>query len=220
MLVNRKISGFTFVEVLIAMLLNAFLLAALIAIFTSNLEHYRKVLAYNQLNEQLHAALKLMSDDIRRAGYWANAQNDVGTGQNNNPFMAAGLDVAVTGGNCILFSYDRNSNGSLPSIATGSDDERYGFRLNGQAIQARPPGASFSCAAAATAWENLTDPAIINITNLTFTLNQTTLTTGPGTTGLLIRSVDISITGQLVRDSSLTETLTQHVRIRNDKFLP
>jgi prepilin peptidase dependent protein B len=219
MLLKRRSQGYTFTELMIAVVLNAFLLSALIAIFASNLQHYRRTLAANQLNEQLQSAMKLMTDSIRRAGYWANARNDVNTNQNNNPFMAAGLDVSVTGGSCILFSYDRDNNGSLASISSGTNDERYGYRLTSQAIQARPPGAAFACNAAASAWENITDPNIINITALSFTLNQTTLTI-VGTTALVVRSVDISITGQLVSDSSVTKTITQHVRIRNDKFVP
>jgi len=218
--ISKKTGGFTFVELMIAILINSFLLIALIGIFTSNLQHYRQTLAANQLKEQLQAAMKLMSDDIRRAGYWANARNDLTTGANTNPFMASGVDVAITGGNCILFAYDRDGNGSLPSVASGSDDERYGFRLINQTIQARPAGASFACNAAANAWENITDPNIVNITSLGFTLNQTSVPAGTGTTAVLVRSVDISISGQLVSDTSVTATITQHVRIRNDKFIP
>src|SRR6185503_16427844 len=97
-------------------------------------------------------AMQLMSNDIRRAGYWGNAISDINTGANNNPFMAAGTDIAITGGNCILFSYDYNNNGTLPTISSASDDERYGFRLSGSTLQTRPPGASFDCSAAASAW--------------------------------------------------------------------
>ena len=66
----------------------------------------------------------------------------------------------------------------------------------------------------------MTNSNVINITALTFTLNTTTLTTGPGTRGVAIRSVDITLTGRLVNDATVTKTLTQHIRIRNDKFIP
>lgn len=213
--------GFTLTELLVALVLNAFLLIGLVSIFTSNLNHYRTSISVDRLNGQLEAAMLLMTDDIRRAGYWSNATNDIGTDQNNNPFMTSSTNISVNNsGNCILFTYDKNQNGSLPSISSSYDDERYGFRLRSQAIQARPPGASFSCTASTNAWENITDSNIIEITALNFTLTKTTLTVGPDTQGIVSRSVDITLTGRLSSDHSITRTLTQHVRIRNDKFTP
>lgn len=206
---------------MVALAINAVIFSALITIFIANLSHYKKVVNTNRLNQQLQSTLDLMTNDIRRAGYWANASTDVGLNQNNNPFVAVGTDISINGTNdCILFTYDHSSNGLLPSISTSYDDERYGFRLMNQAVQTRPPGAAFSCVAAASAWENVTDPNIINITNLTFTLATSTVTTGPAVKGITMRSLTISITGQLVSDATVTRTLTQHVRIRNDKFIP
>jgi len=211
-------AGFTLVEILIALVINILLLLALTSLFSSAVNHYNKISNVNLLNQQLQAAMQVMVNDIRRAGYWGNAQNDVGTHTNNNPFQVAATDVTVTG-SCILFSYDYNSDGSIPTITSASDDERYGFRLNSSILQARPRGATFDCAAAASAWENVSNPTIITITGLTFTLNSTTVPSGAVSNSLRIRSVDISLTGQLATDATVTKTLTQHVRLRNDKFV-
>lgn len=216
---RKRNAGFTMVELMIAVGLNMLLFSALLAVYLANLDHYRRTLNIMRLNQQLQAVMTVISSDLRRAGYWANARTDVGLAQNNNPFMASGTDVSITG-SCILFSYDRDSNGSLPAVSSSIDDERYGFRLINQAVQARPPGAAFSCAAAANAWENLTDPNVIQITTLSFVLNSSTVTTGPGTQGILMRSVDITLTGRLTSDNTVSKTLTQRVRIRNDKFIP
>ena len=214
-----KYSGFTFIELLTALAINLILFGGLITIFLSNINHYRISINANRLNQQMQTAMLLMTNEIRRAGYWANSQNDIGTGVNNNPFITTGTDISVgTGNTCILFTYDSNNDGSLPSISSSYDDERYGFRLSGQTLQARPFGAPFDCAAAANTWENVTDSNIIQITSLSFTLNQSTIATGPGSKTLIIRSVDISMTGQLTSDNSVTKTITQHVRIMNDKF--
>lgn len=202
-----------------ALVINVLLFGALLTAYLANINHYRETLETLRLNQQLQTVMNIMSNDIRRAGYWANAGSDVGLAQNNNPFMAVGTDLSISG-NCILFAYDHNSDGTLPSVAGGIDDERYGFRLIGGAVQARPPGAAFNCAATQAAWENLTDPSLIEITVLTFTLDSTTLTTGPGTRGILLRNVDITLTGRLVNNNAITKTLTQRIRIRNDKFIP
>jgi len=216
-----KQQGYSIVELLIGITMSLILFTALIAVFSTNLGYSSKSLKIDKLNSELQSALMLMSNEIRRAGYWANASSDLAASSNHNPFMSTtnGTDISVPNSSCILFTYDKNADGTLPAISSASDDERYGFRLNSQVLQTRPYGASFSCAAAASAWENVTDSNVVLITNLSFTLNQTTVSSS-GTTSLLIRSVDISITGQLANDSTITKTLTQHVRIRNDRFTP
>jgi len=216
---DSKILGFTLIELLVVLTISSILFIALTAVFTANILHYQKVLNTNRLNQQLEFVMQLMTNDIRRAGYSANASNDIGTNLNTNPFVAAATDISVNAANnCILFTYDHAKSGTLPAIAAGADDDRYGFQLSGNAIQARPPGATFVCAA--TDWENVTDTNVISITALSFTLNTSTVTTGPGAQGIKMRSVDISVTGQLASDATVTKTLTHHVRIRNDKFIP
>jgi len=218
---KHRLLGFTLTELMIALVINAFIFLSLVNVFSANVTHYTATLNANRLNQQLQAALQLMTGDIRRAGYWSNARNDVGTNQNNNPYMASGYDISVggTGNSCILLSYDRNSNGSLPLITSTADDERYGYRLSNQAIQARPWGATYSCTAPATNWENMTDTTIVNITSLTFTLNSKSVAVS-GSGNILVRSVDITVTGSLVIDPTVTKTLTQHIKIRNDKYVP
>ncbi len=223
MLTIRKYGarGFTLTELLVVLVINLLLFSALITLYLANLNHYRKTLDNMRLNQQLQSVLILMSNDIRRAGYWANASTDIGTNQNNNPFMTSSTNISVNAGaDCILFSYDKNSDGLFPAINPAIDDEQYGYRLNNQVLQARPPGAPFSCTASASSWENMTNTSNIQITNLTFTLTTSTITTGPGIKGIIMRSVDVSITGRLASDNSITKTLTQHIRIRNDQFIP
>lgn len=218
-MLNKTIKGFTLIELMIALIISTILFIAIISIFVTNMSYYKKTFVTNKLNQQLIGILDVMSNDIRRAGYWQNANSDIGTFQNNNPFQVSGADISVNGAqNCILFSYDHDINGSLATINSGSDDERYGFKLNNGVIQGRTSTGGFSCTA--TDWENITDSHDINITALTFTLNTSTVTTGPGTRGIAIRSVDITVSGQLTSDATVTKTLTQHVRIRNDKFIP
>jgi prepilin peptidase dependent protein B len=213
---NKKsshLAGFSLVEMLIALVVNVILMFALITVFSSNIGNYTAVSNSEVLMQQLQAALQLMTNDIRRAGYWSNASNDISSGQNNNPFMAAATDVSVNAtNNCILFTYDHNGTGTLPAISR--------FRLNGQTLQTRPFGAAFSCTAAASAWENVTNPAIVQITNLSIILTPTNVPVGATSNYMILRSINISITGQLASNTSVTKTLTQHVRIRNDKYVP
>lgn len=155
---KNKYAGFTLTELMVALVVNALIFIFLLGLFVANLTHYNLVLNTNRLNEQLEAIMQTMTAEIRRAGYWANANSLIGTNTNTNPFMVSGTtDVTVggTGNSCILFTYDHGSAGgaSLPAISSSSDDDRYGFRLQGNYIQTRPWGAAFSCGAAASAWK-------------------------------------------------------------------
>lgn len=215
----KSSGGFTLIELMIALAINLILFGGLIMVFISNINHYKTSINVNRLNQQMQTAMLIMSSEIRRAGYWANAQNDLGSSTNNNPFMASGADITTgNSGSCILFTYDRDGNGSVSAISATTDDEHYGFRLSGQILQTRAYGAAFDCSAAATAWDNITDSNVIQVTSLTFTLNQSTVTTGPGNKGITIRSVDISMTARLTSDNSVSKTITQHVRLMNDKL--
>jgi prepilin peptidase dependent protein B len=220
LMTSLKPKGFTLIELMVALVINALIFIFLIGIFANNLTHYNLTLNTNRLNQQLEEIMQIMTFDIRRAGYWANASNNIATNTNTNPFQSSsgGTDIAING-SCITFTYDHNSNGTLPGVNSTSDDERYGYRLNGIYIQTRPWGANFNCGASANAWENMND-STITITTLTFTLNSSTITTGPGAQGITERSVDIVLTGKLTSNPTITKTLRQHVRINNDYFVP
>ena len=65
-------AGFTMIELLIALVINALLATALISMFISNLNYYHRNLNANRLNQQLQTALLFMANEIRRAGYSGN----------------------------------------------------------------------------------------------------------------------------------------------------
>src|SRR3989338_9237460 len=96
--------GFTLVELLVALAINVFIFGVLISIFVTNINHYRRQIQFNRMIEQLSSAMELMTDEIRRAGYWQQSYTDVGLNRNTNPFQASGVDVAIISVNCIRFA--------------------------------------------------------------------------------------------------------------------
>ena len=219
MLNKNKQQGFTLIELLIAMTISLVIIAGAMAVFFAMTKSSRNTLEVSRLDRDLNNALNIIASDIQRAGYWGQS-----TSSSTNPFMVTGsTDIQVSGGNCILLTYDTNGDGTLPGLGSGTDDERYGFRLMNGAIQYRPHGASFNCGAASSAWDNLTDPNVMTITTFSVTLNNEAIDldgAGSGTATTNIRTVDISITGQLANDSSISKTLTRTVRVYNDKYSP
>ncbi len=223
MLIRRKQQhhyGYSLIELMTTLVITGLILIALLTISTSINKHSKELMSRSELRQTLGAVISIMASDIRRSGYWANATNDLDSGANTNPFMAVGTDVFINpANNCIILSYDTNKNGVLPDIGTAPDDERYGFRLYNNFIQARPLGTSFSCDSAENMWEDLTDPNIINVTSLSFTPNYKTIALSGGGQ-FIIRNITILITASLTDDATMTAAVTKTIRVRNSKYVP
>ncbi|WP_454780531.1 prepilin-type N-terminal cleavage/methylation domain-containing protein [Legionella sp. WA2022007384] len=216
---NKQHKGYTLLEILIGISIGLFLLGGSIAIYISLMRSFYNVIAVNRLDQQLRSAMNMMVIEIRRAGYSANAANDIGTGTITNPFIASANDITVPISSCILFTYDTDSNGAMPSLNSTGYDKRFGFRLSNNVLQARASTDSFfDCTNGS--WINLTDPSQIQVTNLAFTLTPTVLTLSNGVSTLTIRNVTVSLTGNLISDTSASRTFVQEIRVRNDKFQP
>lgn len=215
--------GSTVLEVLIGLSLGAFIIASSIGMMYGILRSNVDTLRVTRLEHELRTAINLMAGDIRRTGFWGNAISDIDTNANNNPFLTGGNELQVSA-NCILFSYDTNNDGSIPALDTDPEDERYGFRLVNNTVQSRPAShGTLDCSDGDDEWENITNNDLVNITNLTFTLNSQSMDidgAGAGTATIGVRRVDISITGALTSDAGVSRTLTESVRIRNDLYTP
>lgn len=203
-----RTKGITLVELMIALLVAAIIIVGVMAVFVSVVRHGRGDVQVAHLESNLHKVVSAIARDVGRAGYWASAEQSA-----TNPFTQAGTDISVNAAhNCVLITYDHNSDGTLPAVNTGSDDERYGYRLMNGAIQYRPNDASFDCNASSTSWTDLTDSNVVTITN--FSVTKNTASNG----NIQIRSITLSITGQLVSDASITKTITQTIKVNNDRY--
>ncbi|HEX4870841.1 MAG TPA: prepilin-type N-terminal cleavage/methylation domain-containing protein [Nevskiaceae bacterium] len=120
-----------------------------------------------------------------------------------NPFEP----ITLTGGNCILFSYDLDEDG------VRDDNERFGYRLDGTEGAIEASTTATSCTAGA-AWENFSDERLIAVT--AFSIAQAT--TATATTNLLqsqVREYNLSLSGRLRSDTSSQRTLQNTVQVRN-----
>lgn len=119
--------------------------------------------------------------------------------------------VLTSSGACILFASDTDFSGTY-------DDQRYGYRYGSadKAVQIRiSTAATDTCDSGA--WENLTDERSVEIDSFTVRDDSPDAFTSVGF-NIAIREYTISITGHLKSDSSVTRTIQETVRVRNDRL--
>lgn len=227
--------GFTLIELMIAILIGFIVVAAVLTIYFSTVRGSSNTLKLTRLNQDLGVAMLIMTNDIRRAGYWGGAVT--GANLTQNPFTdvevrdvgAAALQVPVAGtpvsGNCITYAYDANAwpdaTYNIANSAAPDAAEYFGFRLANNAIQIKTQGTTSQAVACDDgAWVNLTDPDEVTITNLQFTLSAEYSATNASGNMVTARSVNIVISGQSESDAAIDASLTDIVKIRNNLVEP
>lgn len=230
MLNGLRQQGLSLVELMIGLLLSTIIVLGGINLYLSIVRSGADVYERNRLTDELRSMNAILVKDIRRAGFWE--ANPVADDVWSNPFTASGTDLVIgeksgeAASSCVMYSYDLDTNGAVSDPNDPSaTQERFGFRLNNQKVEMFA-GDSFSCSGGT--WETLSSPDVL-ISNLGFSLAQVcldvateTVETCPCNTGDAcqhIRTVNVSITAQLAQDAAVTETLTEAIKVRNDKFV-
>lgn len=215
---HAKSAGFSMVELMVSITVGLIVMAGVIGLFVNTVKASSDAIKMTRLNQELRAAMDVMTRDIRRSGYWANASSTIGppatSTANNNPFDI--IDVNTTDGvanSCITYSYDADSDGD----ATVPDDEMFGFRLKTGAVQSREDDEDCD---ADEDWEDITDKQSVLITNLEFRLTHPKVLTVTPSTGsqIKIREVTLTLKGELKSDSTVTREIKETVRVRSDKW--
>jgi prepilin peptidase dependent protein B len=170
MLTPFRQQGASLVELMIAMLLGLASLSMLASVTGYGIGTNANLLSQSRLTEEMRAALFLIKRDIRRAGINGNAlarvQDPVANPSNFANSIILGAYPGEVADSCILFSYDSDLDGQLDVVGT---NENYGFRLKDGAIEVRQGGATCE----EDGWQDLTDSQVVEITGLTFSLEQT-----------------------------------------------
>ena len=110
-------SGLTLIELMISMVIAGMLLAVMVLAFTGQSRSYNTQQDISVLQEDMMAALQLMSRDIRMAGY--------------NPAGATGIGVELANGANFQATQDLSGDGVIPA---GFSDERILYALNGTTL--------------------------------------------------------------------------------------
>ena len=213
-------AGFSLMETLISLALSMVVTSAMVVLMGNSMGTTTRIIQMAQLTDQLRNAMSMMTRDVRRANYSANAaycyaNSDCGIDGSANQFA----DIDVTDGSCFTFGLDRDFDGDA------SDDGAGGFRrvvAGGVGLIEMWIGDNApDCAAANDAnWVAVTDPDFVDVT--TFAVNDAASFSGSvtGEAGSTItartRQIQVQIEGRVIRDNSITRRIEDIIKARND----
>ena len=212
---RRCQAGLSLVELMVGVAVGLFVVAGATVAVSNQLGDNRRLTLETQVQQDLRAAADLIVKDIRRSGYWGQAETGVwhpaAVAVNSNPYtglQGVSNGVAASG---VQFGYSRGAENNTLDDAT----DRSGFRLNNGAIQMYTGGA----------WQALTDTNTLRITNFQVTLRTQDIDLAcfkdcagaascpPKQT---VRDITVSIDGTAVHDAAVRRSARSNVRLRND----
>jgi len=241
-----KQKGFSLVELLVALVIGLFVAGIVTTMYISVLRANSTTVQLARLNQDLQAALDIMSRDIQRAGYVSGAEAALSRDTSGNVVNSTKLtavanasfsafkivsgaigsdpnDINATPssptGSCILIRYDANNDGSIVGNP-GTNDEVLGYRYD-----ADKDTIEFN------SWSNISDQAcdssspawqVLAGEDGHINITGLTFTIDPASgasTNFLQRSIIIAVSGASTNNSALDVSLERRVRLRNDQFI-
>lgn len=222
-------AGFSLFELMIATAIGLTVLASSLSFFTYSMRSNADSIMIGSLNKELTSIINLMHREIQRAGYWQNADME-----SSNQY-----GISVVRSNCILYNYyitDTNE------VDTGipQTNEQFGFRLNESSIieWLRDGNGTANDCDNDGIWNEISNPNTVIVSDLNYTeLNSscTNISAIPRTNcnpndcdytpwqdddrTIEVRHLTISMTGHLPNDESISTTLTDSIRLRNDRLV-
>ena len=221
----QRSRGVSIVELMIGITIGLFILAGASLVMTSQISDNRRLLLDTQVQQDLRAVSSLIVRDVRRANYYGLSHRKIWpsdlTQITVNPYSR--LLPAASDGSSSL-QYDRSlddqytaanndnnvvSNGERVTIALNSTNHTVEMTLGNSSAQA------------------LTDPNVLRVTNLSFTVVNRELavpcgidcpTVGPLGCPLMqrLRQVSFVIMAEAMNDSRVRRSMRETVHLQND----
>ena len=219
----RSQRGLSIVELMVGVAIGLFVVAGATMLTSTQLSENRKLLLETQIQQDLRAAGDIISRDMRRAGYFAFADQTVWYSDTapaaSSPVKGMTPSTNAVPGTQTLYRY----------LRAGGNQGPFGFKLEGGRLK--------SYFANAAGWHDLTDPNTVEVTTFSITPTLVNEPTPPapaiqqmpcprlcpdGTTAcwptVLVREFQISIVGRSVSDATVTRAVNLTARVRNDEL--
>jgi prepilin peptidase dependent protein B len=214
---SRGQRGLSMVELMVGVAVGLFVVAGATMVVSNQLGDNRRLMLETQIQQDLRAAADLIARDLRRSGYWANAESGVwhegAVAVTNNPYTELQHVVSGSAASAVQFGYSR---GDIENNVLDDATERSGFRLNGGVIQMYVGGA----------WQALTDGTTLRVNDFQVRLNTRDIdlscfnpcggATAPACPRQSVRDITVLIDGTAVHDPAVRRTARSNVRLRND----
>ncbi|WP_281705322.1 prepilin-type N-terminal cleavage/methylation domain-containing protein [Aeromonas taiwanensis] len=224
----RHNRGFNLVELMVAMVAGLLLVAAASALFASILKANKTAMQVSRLNQELQSITDMIARDIQRAGYDASAaEHTLDSGVSGTPslfyfdstqHLLNKYSSSPDKFRCIAVKYDeRDANAPSPGLPGANEAVVYSYRSTStdSSIWLDDLSASASLAtlsaACGTGGERISTDDTIKITDLTFTLLPSSVSSGA-------RTIRLTISGNDIKSPALGLTLQRDIKLRNDGF--
>ena len=208
---RRPRLGLSIVELMVGITIGLFILAGASMMLTTQLGDNRRLLLEAQVQQDLRSTVDMISREIRGAGYWSNASNQVWKPTVTNPYSAGPL--VATANNSSLEYYKSLENPGLDNNLI-DNNEYGGFRLNAGT-------GTIDVQLGSGNWQQLTDPAVLTVVQFTLVPNTVAVDVPPSVPGgailkLCIRDVTLTIVVRAVHDAAVQRSISNRIRLRND----
>ncbi len=209
---------------MVGMAIGLFVVAGATLAVTGQLTENRRLLEDTRVQQDLRAAVALISRDVRRAAYTGLAYRSVWP-----PNNAAGIQLGLTNAYAAMTPASGATSQVVYSASKAlfpsqednvlTDDEVSGFRYNANAKTIEMQLGNGN-------WQALTDPASVQITRFDIAVNKDDrdlpcaqqCPMGPNGRALKLSTRDVvfTIVGQSATDPTVVRSLSNAVRVRND----
>jgi type IV pilus assembly protein PilW len=218
MITFRKQAGVSLVEAMIGLALSMVVVTSMVGLMSNSMGTATRIIEMSQLTDELRNTMSMLTRDVRRANYSANAAFCYANSD-------CGLDVAaqtgdiVIDGDCITFNLDRNQDGDA------STDNGGGFRrvADGDGVgrmEMWVGGNAPDCAANDANWMAVTDDSFVDVTNFTVSdaesFEGSITEEGGATVTQRTRRIDVLLAGELILDDGITRQIQDTIKVRND----
>lgn len=168
---SKHQAGVSLVELMVGLALSVVVTSAMVVLMGNSVGTTNRIIHSAQLSDELRNVMSMMSRDLRRSNYSANAifcygnskcGASGGVAQQYGNIKIDGVDANDgVEGSCVSYTLDRNSDGDATNDAPG------GFRLNDSSgvgvIEMWTGNGQPDCDSNNTAWIPLTDPGTVNV---------------------------------------------------------
>lgn len=221
---HRQSGGFSEVELIISAALSLIVTLSMITLMGSSLSNTARIIKMTRLTDDLRMSMQLMTRDVRRSNFTANAINCFANPDcvTDGSLSTAG-DVEINQTNdCFAFNADRDHDGDATEAVPGA------FRwMNADGlgvIQMWVGDTQPNCSASDSNWVPITDPAIIVVTAFSVddsdSYDEVIRVDPDGTLYTQrVRKLQFSVSARLADDETIQRTVADGIKLRNNLYL-